>query len=447
MTPASTAPLDFIAIGLGPFNLSLACLMAPLAEHRALFLEQRGEFDWHPGMLIDDATLQNPFLADLVTLADPTHRLSYLNYCKQQGQLFSWFIREKFYLTRHEYNRYCRWAAASLQSVRFGHQVLAIHFDESRATYRVEGVQGVQRRPYAFECRRLVIGIGTAPAFPACCDSTEGLVHTAHYLDHKARLQAGRSVTVVGSGQSAAEVYRDLLRESDRHGHALHWITRSPRFFAMDTNRLALELLSPDYIDHFFGLPADTKAQVAREHRSIYNGINAKLIAEIHDLLTERRRAGAFEGHLLTNAALQSCRLDPRRGTHELSFVHTETGQRFRHHSDGVVFGTGYSPRVPDFLAPIRDRIRWDAEGRYAQARNYAVDCGGDSIFVQNAGFQGHGFTSPDLSLACHRNALLIHALTGVPYYAPEGSTALQDFAPPAGSPWFELDPHAPATR
>ena len=52
---------DVIGIGLGPFNLSLACLMAPLAGAaqpvRALFLERSNEFNWHPGMLIEDTTL------------------------------------------------------------------------------------------------------------------------------------------------------------------------------------------------------------------------------------------------------------------------------------------------------------------------------------------------------------------------------------------------------
>ena len=38
-------PYDFIAIGLGPFNLSLACLSEPLEDVKSLFLEQRSEFD------------------------------------------------------------------------------------------------------------------------------------------------------------------------------------------------------------------------------------------------------------------------------------------------------------------------------------------------------------------------------------------------------------------
>jgi len=48
---------DFIAIGIGPFNLSLAGLTAPLRGVRAVFLDKRSGFDWHPGMLIDACSL------------------------------------------------------------------------------------------------------------------------------------------------------------------------------------------------------------------------------------------------------------------------------------------------------------------------------------------------------------------------------------------------------
>ena len=75
---------DFVAIGLGPFNLGLACLAEPLPDLDGVFLEARGEFRWHPGMMLDDATLQVPFLADLVTLADPTSRFSYLAFLKDR---------------------------------------------------------------------------------------------------------------------------------------------------------------------------------------------------------------------------------------------------------------------------------------------------------------------------------------------------------------------------
>ncbi len=120
---------DFIAIGLGPFNLGLACLSEPVDELSGVFLERRQDFDWHGGMLLEASTLQTPFLADLVTMADPTSPYSFLNFLKQSGRLYPFYIRESFYPLRSEYNDYCRWAAAQLTSVRFGHHVDQIEYD------------------------------------------------------------------------------------------------------------------------------------------------------------------------------------------------------------------------------------------------------------------------------------------------------------------------------
>ncbi len=99
---------DFVAVGVGPFNLGLACLTAPIPELDGLFLDEKPEFDWHSGMLLEDAELQTPFMSDLVTLADPTSPFSFLNYLKESGRLYPFYIRERFYPLRAEYNDYCR---------------------------------------------------------------------------------------------------------------------------------------------------------------------------------------------------------------------------------------------------------------------------------------------------------------------------------------------------
>lgn len=57
--------------GIGPFNLGLACLTEPIDDLDGIFLDEKPHFDWHPGLLLEGATLQTPFLSDLVTLADP----------------------------------------------------------------------------------------------------------------------------------------------------------------------------------------------------------------------------------------------------------------------------------------------------------------------------------------------------------------------------------------
>jgi lysine N6-hydroxylase len=430
---------DFIGIGLGPFNLSLAALSEPLPGLRGLFLERKQEFSWHEGMLVDGTTLQNPFLADLVSMADPTSYFSYLNYCKQQGRLYNYYVRENFYLTRQEYDRYCKWVAASLSNVSFGHDVREIRHDAGLCCYLVSGVDTRSARPFQYRCRRLVLGIGTLPQVPACCGPELLQSHTSNYLANKAQLQKKRSITVVGSGQSGAEVYHDLLKDCETHGYALNWVTRSSRFFQMENAKLTLELISPDYIDHFYGLADEVKDRVLEDQRSIYNGINQTLIDRIYDLLDEKRGRPGVRTQLLSNLALKECRHDEDAQLHRLRFAHTELGHRYEHATDGLVLATGYKPRIPDFVNGIRERICWDAQGRYRQARNYAVDLNQSEIFVQNAGFHSHGLTNPDLGLACHRNARLIRELTGVDYYAAEPKTTFQDFSPAPGSSFVKL--------
>src|SRR5262249_21165473 len=156
--------------------------------------------------------------------------------------------------------------------------------------------------------------------------------------------------------------------------------------------------------EHFYGLSEPMKLRALDEQRAIHAGINKNLIDKIYDLLDEKRHRPGVRTQLLPNLALTSLTPDDS-GKFALTFRHNELGEQYRHLADGVVLATGYTHRVPAFVRGISDRIRWDAHGRYQQARNYAVDITGQEVFVQNAGFHSHGITNPDLGLACHRNA------------------------------------------
>ena len=100
--------LDLIGIGLGPFNLSLAALLEK-TDITAKFFEQQAKFNWHKGMILPHTTLQVPFMADLVTLIDPTSPYSFLNYLHTQHRLLKFYFLEDFKIYRKEYNHYCQW--------------------------------------------------------------------------------------------------------------------------------------------------------------------------------------------------------------------------------------------------------------------------------------------------------------------------------------------------
>ncbi|MET8282697.1 lysine N(6)-hydroxylase/L-ornithine N(5)-oxygenase family protein [Micromonospora sp. NPDC005174] len=417
---------DFVAIGLGPYNLGLACLTAPIDELDGVFLEARASLAWHPGMLLESARLQTPFIADLVSLADPTSPYSFLNYLKEIGRLYPFYIRESFYPLRSEYDAYCRWAAAKLPNVRFGQTVTTVEYDSADERYVVRATTGGSETA-EYRARHLVLGTGTPPHLPAAVAELPGdAVHNSRYLEHRDALRAKRSITVVGSGQSAAEIYHDLLGDIDRYGYQLNWVTRSPRFFPLEYTKLTLEMTSPDYVDYFHALPEETRYRLESEQKGLFKGINADLINDIFDLLYAHSVHGPVNTRLITNTELVDAAY--RDGEYTLGLRHVEQERDFTLRTEGLVLATGYHYRVPTFLEPVRDRIRWDAHGRFDVARNYSIDHDGRGIFLQNAGTHTHSITSPDLGMGAYRNSWIIRELLGREHYPIEKGITFQEF-------------------
>lgn len=417
---------DLLGIGIGPFNLGLACLADPLDDLDAVFLDGADGFSWHPGMLLPDATLQVPFLADLVTLADPTSRLSYLAYLKDVGRLYPFYVRESFYPLRREYDDYCRWAAGRLDSLRWGEQVVAVEHDGE--AYVVRSATGRRWR-----ARHLVLGTGTAPRLPFATDGPA--LHSADYLARRdgllADLGPGRAVTVVGSGQSAAEVYADLLAAQEHRGFGLSWVTRSPRFFPLEYTKLTLEMTSPDWSAYFQALPAHRRAEVQRGQAGLSKGISGETIDAISDELYRRRAVGGtpLDTTLLTATEVVAARWDGE--AYDLDLRHTEQDTTGVMRTDHLVLATGYAPRVPRFLDPVRGRLRWDEQGRLLAGPTFAVDHADAEVFVQNAEEHTHGFVAPDLGMGAMRASVILAQVLGREPYAVEKRTAVQEWGIP----------------
>lgn len=423
--PRTPDRYDFIGIGLGPFNLGLACLTEPIAELNGLFLESKPDFEWHSGMFLDGAHLQTPFLSDLVTLADPTSPYTFLNYLKEKGRLYSFYIRENFYPLRTEYNDYCRWAAAKLSTLRFDTTVTTVSYDETAEEY-VVGTDGGE----TYHARRIVLGTGTTPHVPEPCRDLGGdALHTSRYLPNRDALRKKKSITLVGSGQSAAEIYYDLLGDIDVHGYRLNWVTRSPRFFPLEYTKLTLEMTSPEYADYFHALPEDTRYRLEKEQKGLFKGIDGALVDAIFDLLYQKNLDGPVPTRLLSNSSLHTADYDAAAGAYTLGFRQEEQEKDFTLRSEGLILATGYGYETPAFLAPIEGRLRRDAHGRFDIARNYAIDVTGHGVHLQNAGTHTHSVTSPDLGMGPYRNAYLIADMLGTEYYPVEKTIAFQEFA------------------
>lgn len=420
---------DFIAIGVGPFNLGLACLTQPIENLNGVFFDKNESFNWHPGMLLQDTTLQIPFLADLVTLADPTSPFSFLNYSKEQGKMYSFYIRENFLLLRNEYNQYCQWAIKKLPNVFFSTEVIQIDYNESDALYSVTTKCTKTNVIKTYNTKKLILGTGTSPHVPKSCETLkEKAIHSSAYIQNKEELQKQKSITVLGSGQSAAEVFNDLLQEIDVYEYQLNWITRSPRFFPMDYSKLTLEMTSPEYVDYFYNLPENKREELLKEQKILYKGINKDLIGNIFDTIYSKKVIKEIDVNLRTNSECIKSNYNKETGNFELELHQIEQDKKYRHTTEALVLATGYNYKLPEFLNGIKNRIKWDKKERFATHRNYSIDVNANEIFVQNAELHTHGFVTPDLGMACYRNSYIIKELTGKEYYSIEKQIAFQQF-------------------
>ncbi|MCT1367705.1 lysine N(6)-hydroxylase/L-ornithine N(5)-oxygenase family protein [Kocuria sp. HSID16901] len=429
MNPAPTEHhvYDLIGIGIGPFNLGLACLSEPLDDVEALFLDENDGFAWHHGVMFDDATIQVPFMADMVTMADPASPYSFLNWLKQTGRLYSFYIREDFHPLRREYDAYCRWVAGQLPNLRWQHRVESVEYVEAEDLFLVTSLsaQGVEKHL----ARNVVTGIGTGPRIPEVFSGLEsGARHSSRYLYEREEIVTAESIAVVGSGQSAAEIYLDLLSDQRNHGYQLDWITRSPRFFPMEDTKLTLELTSPEYVRHFHSLPESRRDRLGREQRGLYKGISMTTIDDVYEALYRESFERDLPTTLLTNTAVIGAEPSADGDEIVLSLHHEELGTTTQRGAQQVIMATGYAPRDPEFLRPVEHLIRRDEAGRFDVDLEFHVDTLGGRLFVQNAEEHTHGLTAPDLGMGPWRNAIILKNILGREVYPIEHDIAFQTF-------------------
>lgn len=408
---------DLLGIGLGPFGLALAALADGVEDLDAVFVDQRESFSWHPGLLLEGATLQVPFLADLVTLVDPTSRWSFLSYLRERGRLFRFYLAERFQVPRREYDAYLRWVAASLPGCRFGTRVESLAWEAGAEAFRVTVREVASGRTSTLLARHVVLGTGTEPVVPAAFADVTGkqVVHVADYLDHRPLLHEAASVTVVGSGQSGAEVFLDLLRSQPETGTALRWLTRTPAFAPMEYSKLGLEHFTPDYTAYFHALPQATRDALLPAQWQLYKGISATTIAEVYDLLYERSVDGRrVPAELRPGVAVRACRQEGERLV--LACEHEQQGTGFEVATEAVVLATGYAARRPAFLDPLLPALDLDDLGRYRVAADHRLATAPEvtgGLYVQNAESHTHGVGAPDLGLGAWRAATILSAVTG----------------------------------
>jgi len=422
--------MDVIGIGIGPANLGLAALLEEYEDVSCCFFEQESEFAWHPGMLIKGTDLQVSFLADLVTMANPRSRYTFLNYLHESNRLHRFYTFEQFDIPRREFNEYLSWVAGELDSCQFGMKVEEVTDCQEGYLVKVRRLKDGSLSEY--RAKHVVLGTGSKPMIPV--DVPEAaypyVTHSSCYVDQQEALHGAESVAVIGSGQSAAEIFLDLLLHQKK-GQQLSWFTRSSEFRELETAELGQELFTPKYVEYFHSLPYEERMNTLPRLTGLRNGIDASTLSRIYQELYHRSVSGEEPSVLIQPMTeLESIQI----GEHQPLELHLRQWQLKKEKSitaDHVVLATGYTPNIPEWFRAYEPFIEWESDEHFKVTDDFRLvfkDKRPYHFFTFTNLDHSHGTAATNLKLSIYRNQKVIQTIRGVKEALFKKETAFQQF-------------------
>ncbi|MFF9981608.1 lysine N(6)-hydroxylase/L-ornithine N(5)-oxygenase family protein [Streptomyces erythrochromogenes] len=426
---------DLVGIGFGPANLALAIAVAEHNARRsadeavlAAFVERQEAFCWHPGMLLDGATMQVSFLKDLVTLRNPASPYSFLQYLQEHGRLPDFINQKTFFPTRVEFHDYFRWCAEDFAAqVSYGTEatrVAAAHdlpgtdpdaLEVLQVHHRPAGAGPADAGEAPLYAHNLVLGTGLLPRLPQGVSRGEHIWHTSELL-HRTRSLTGlthRRFVVVGAGQSAAEAAEHLHRtfpEAEvcavfaRYGY-------SPA----DDSPFANRIFDPAAVDDFYAAPDEVKDKLLGYHANTnYSVVDGDLITQLYRTVYQEKVSGTERLRILNTSEVADVREEA--GGARATVRSLIDGTAAELHCDAVVYATGYAAPDPrTILGDLVDDCLTDGRGRLRIGRDHRVVTTPRlraGIYLQGAGTEHtHGLTSSLLSTLAVRSGEICDSL------------------------------------
>ena len=408
---------DLLGVGIGPSNLSTAALIHPHRQYiNSIFFDEKNEFNWYPGMLFPDATIQVSILKDLVTMVDPASKFTFLNFLKEMGRLYMFASKGQFTgLKRREFVQYFKWAVANLTNLNFASKVQQITLEEG--FYKVEVNNEI------YKAKNLVMGAGLSAYIPDCCKPYVGsrVLHSSQFLTTKINYE-GKRILVVGGGQSGAEVLLHLLRDEGRLPASIKWVSSNYNFLPLESTPFSNELYTPSYSNYFYRLHKEDKQQLLEKQKFTSDGVSEKTLAELYEtiynykFLRDIDILEFYPGTYLT-------RLIPDGDSFSTAITLKEQ-KNIQHlfKADIVVLATGFRYQPPKCLEALIPHLAM-TEGRFDVAEDFSivplVRMPG-KIFLHNGARHVRGVADPNLSLLAWRSAKIINSLLGEQVYDTE---------------------------
>ena len=183
----------------------------------------------------------------------------------------------------------------------------------------------------------------------------DNMVHSSRYkheYERFARHEAPR-IAVIGAGQSAAEIYLDLMNQYP-HGN-MDLISRSRALHPSDDSAFVNEIFDPAFTDTIYGRPeAERRDFLQRFSQTNYAVVDMAEIEQIYERLYLQKITGKVQHRYLSNRDIVAVVNDGK--TVQMTLRDKDTGVEQVEEYDGVVLATGYNRDGHErLLAPMAD--------------------------------------------------------------------------------------------
>ncbi|KAI9003541.1 L-lysine 6-monooxygenase, partial [Gaertneriomyces semiglobifer] len=266
-------------------------------------IEKQPAFLWHGGMLLDNTRMQISFMKDLATMRDPTSPFTFLNYLHTNNRLLQFLNLGSFYPFRVEFNDYLQWCGKHFDKFcHYGETVVGLEpvelEDGTVEKIKVTSVNDATKETSVRVAKKVIVAIGGQPMYPSFAKELVNHPRVAHSSQYIYRhpvmlpdMEASYRLAVIGSGQSAAEVFYDLAQKYPNA--QVNLIFRDSALRPSDDSSFVNEIFDPDARDGFFRrTPEERQQTLARNKATNYSVVNISLIEELYNMMYKQKLPG-----------------------------------------------------------------------------------------------------------------------------------------------------------
>ncbi len=139
-----------------------------------------------------------------------------------------------------------------------------------------------------FLARHVCVGIGKQINLPDCVTAQDDTCFHASEMMLRTPDLAGKRVTVVGGGQSGADLFLNIFRGEWGQPLSLNWVSRRNNYNALDEAAFANEYFTPEYVDSFSTLGEEARRQMLHEQKMTSDGITTESLLAIYRAMYHR---------------------------------------------------------------------------------------------------------------------------------------------------------------